>query len=244
MFRAVINFHRPRPAVLALLAALPIAAGVSACGGSSSSNGNGLQSKSADAIVKAAYQAANGLKSVRIAGTMSKGGTNVGLNLKMVAGVGAQGTISQQGKSFQLVVDHKTLYINAGRAFWTAYTNAAIAKLMEGKWLRASTTGSYSSFASFGDIHSLFGSVLTQHGKLAKGAVKTIRGVKAIGIRDTTQGGTLYVALTGKPYPLEIVGAGSGTQGSLQFTDFNSSLTITAPKHSVDLKALTAQAAG
>ena len=222
--------------VRALAVALALALGIGACGGSS---GNGLQSKTPDAILKASTKAANSLRSVHISGSMNKGGTQVGLDLRLLAGVGVKGTLSEQGKSFQLVVEHGTVYINASPAFWTAQANATVARLMKGKWLKAAASGSYASFAQFSSIRDIIGAIANHHGKLVKTATRTVRGTKAIGLRDLKQGGILYVALTGKPYPLEITNAG-GTHGTgrVTFSDFNASLTIKPPRGALDLKQL------
>jgi hypothetical protein len=222
--------------VRALVTALALALGIAACGGSS---GNGLESKTPDAILKAATKAASSLHSVHIAGSMTKGGTQIALDLHLLAGVGVKGSLSEQGKSFQLVVEHGTVYINASPAFWTAQANATVARLMKGKWLKATATGSYASFAQFASIRDIIGAIANHHGKLEKTGTRTVRGTKAIGLRDVTQGGIMYVALTGKPYPLELTNSGGkhGT-GKVTFSDFNGALTIKPPRDALDLQQL------
>jgi hypothetical protein len=229
--------------VRALIIALTLALGVAACGGSSS--GNGLESKSAAVILKDTTQAADSLRSVHIAGSMTKSGTHVSLDLHLLAGVGVRGSMSEQGKSFQMVVDHGTAYINASPAFWTAEANATVARLMKGHWLKTVTTGSYASLAQFASIRSIIGAITNKHGKVVKTATRTVNGVKAIGLRDSTQGGILYVALTGKPYPLELTNSGATHgAGNVTFSDFNGSVSITPPKNALDLQQLQKLAGG
>lgn len=78
--------------------------------------------------------------------------------------------------------------------------------------------------------------VLEQHGSLTKGSTATVAGQKAIAVHDA-KNGTLYVATTGKPYPLKITGK-SSSGGQVSFIQFNQKFTIAAPKHSVNAAQL------
>jgi hypothetical protein len=227
---------RNRAAILVVT--LLIAAGVVACGGSSGGSSNGIASKSADAIATATASAAESAKSAAVSGSISQSGTNVGLDLKMVAGVGATGWISEQGKRLNLVLDHSALYINAGAAFWRAFANPSAASLLQGKWLKTPATGTYASLAKLGTLSDFFHQVFGHHGTLAKTAQKSINGIKAIGLRDTKQGGVLYVATSGKPYPVELNGNTGSGGGKLSFSGVGSAFKITPPKHSISLAQL------
>lgn len=222
------------PAAIAVT--VSVALGVAACGGGS--NGNGVQSKSPAAIIRATTGAAESLKSVHVDGSFTQGASTIGMNLRMVAGTGAIGSMSQQGRGFRLVLLHNTLYIDADASFWRAYGNAAAAALLKGRWLRTPATGSYASIAQIGNLRGFFRHVFGQHGTLSKTPVRTIAGTRAVGLTDTTQGGTLYVATTGKPYPLELTNGAGKTTGKLSFTSFNQPVRITAPKGSISLAQL------
>jgi hypothetical protein len=225
----------------ALAVALLLAAGVAACGGSSggSSSGNGIAAKSPDAIAAAATKAAEAAKSVEVAGSLTQDGTTVALDLKMVAGSGATGWLTEQGKRFNMVLAGKTLYINAGKPFWTAFANAAAAKLLEGKWLKTPATGSYASVAKLGNLQTFFKQVFGHHGTLAKTATKTVNGVKVVGLRDAKQGGVLYIATTGKPYPIELHGdTGGSGGGKLTFSGYGTAFKIAPPSNAISLTQL------
>jgi hypothetical protein len=234
---------RPRSAAT-LGAALLLAIAVGACGG----GGGGLASKPPATILRESSRAAGSLRSVHIAGTISKNGTLVGLDLRLRAGVGAEGWVAESSKRIQMVVDRGTVYISAAPSFWTSYGNATVARLMKGRWLKAAATGNYATFAQFGSLRDIFGAMFKQHGRLAKTGTRTIRGTKAIGLRDERQGGVVYVALSGKPYPLELANAGGrgkgSTSGRLTFSDFNAKLTIEPPRHAIDLQQLQKLARG
>lgn len=224
-----------------MLASLLLATGATACGGASGT-GNGLQSKSAAAIIRATTRASESAKSVHVSGSLQQQGTIIALDLKMVAGVGATGRMSDGGKHFAIVLDHSTLYINGGPSFWQAFGNAPVAKLLQGKWLKTPATGDYASIAKFASLRAFFRQIFSQTtGPVAKAAAKTIKGRPTIGVRDLENTGVLYVATTGKPYPVEVDGGTSsktGTTGRLDFTDFNAPVTIRAPKHSISATQL------
>jgi hypothetical protein len=61
-----------------------------------------------------------------------------------------------------------------------------------------------------------------------------------IAVNDVTKGGTLYVATTGKPYPVEIVKTGS-QPGRVDFDHFNESVTLTAPSNAIDIAQFKAR---
>lgn len=226
----------------ALPATLLLAVGVAACGGSNGHGGNGLQSKSAAAIIRATTSASESAKSVHVAGSLDQSGTTIALNLRMVAGVGASGWMSDGGKRFSLVLDHSTLYISGGASFWRAFGNASVAKLLRGKWLKTPATGDYASIAKFASLHEFFRQIFSEtSGPVAKASTKAINGRPTIGVRDTRKTGVLYVATSGKPYPVEIDGANSsssGTTGRLDFTGFNVPVTIRPPKNSISVAQL------
>jgi hypothetical protein len=72
---------------------------------------------------------------------------------------------------------------------------------------------------------------------LSKGTTSTIEGQQAVGVKDVTRGGVLYVATKGTPFPLEITKGGSGG-GKVTFTRWNAPVTVKAPANAVDLGQL------
>ena len=65
-----------------------------------------------------------------------------------------------------------------------------------------------------------------------------MRGHKVIAVNDKSNGGTLYVATTGKPYPIEIVKSGSDG-GRVEFDRFNQPVTLTPPANAIDVSKLS-----
>ena len=58
-----------------------------------------------------------------------------------------------------------------------------------------------------------------------------------VGLTDQTQGGTLYVATSGKPYPVKLAKGGAGG-GTLTFDRWNQPVSITPPANAIDLAQL------
>lgn len=220
---------------------LVLALGVlTGCGSSSSTNN--IASKSATEILSESKAVADSASSVHVSGLIKSGGAPVTIDLNLAAGKGARGEISENGVSFKLILVGGTAYISGSAALYRGLGGGAAAQLLDGKWLKASaTTGDFASFDSLANMTQLINTTLAAHGVLAKGATTTVNGQQAIAITNTSKSGTLYVATTGKPYPVAITKGGSES-GKVIFDNWNQPVTITAPSDSVDLSELKALA--
>jgi hypothetical protein len=205
------------------------------CGGSST---NGVESKSPTEIVSAAQKAAEGAKSVRVAGSVSSAGTKLSLDLQIAQGKGAKGRISEGPLSFELVRVGDSVYIKGSASFYEHFAGGEAAKLLQGKWLQApATSGEFATLGSLTDMHQLLGTVLGEHGSLVKGATSTVDGKKVVAVKDKSKGGVLYVATTGKPYPIQISKSGS-TGGKVTFEEWDAPVSIAAPTGAIDIEKL------
>jgi hypothetical protein len=218
--------RRTRP--LFALAALLLVVAIAGCGGgSSSSSGSGIAGKPPAAILAATKVAADGAKSVHVSGSIVSGNSPITLDMQLLAGKGGRGQLSQDGLSFELI-EH--------------IGGSAAAQLLQGKWLKASATSS--DFASLGqltNLHELLDQTLSDHGALSKGGTKTIKGQQVVGITGKAKDGTLYVAATGKPYPIQIAKSGSSSD-SITFDHWDEPLTLSAPANAIDINALQSAA--
>jgi hypothetical protein len=214
-----------------------VALALAGCG-SSAPSGNGLASKSADAVVAAAKAAATQAATVHISGSTVSGNRPISLNMELVAGKGAKGHLTLGGLGIDIVEVERAFYLRGSAAFYRSVAGAAAARLLQGKWLKApSNSGEFASLAQLTNLSSLLGSALGNHGALTKGAETTVAGRRAIPVRDTTKGGTLFVAATGTPYPLEITKTGS-EGGTVDFTEWNKPVTLTAPAGAINITQL------
>ena len=223
------------------MAALLAAIAVAACGSSSShsttSTSNGIASKSPAQILNSAVAAAESARSVHVSGTLHQQ-SPLGLDLDLVTGKGAAGTISQGAPRFKLIVVGGDFYFQGNRAFWlkAAHSQAAV-QLLLGKWIREPSAGSqFASVSHLTSIKSLMQALVKAHGTLSKGSTTTIAGQPAIALNDSN-GGKLYVATRGKPYPLKLI-AKHSTGGEVTFTQYGSTFTIAAPKKSLNAAQL------
>jgi hypothetical protein len=227
------------------------AAALAGCGiaiagcGSSSSSDNGVAAKTPTQILTATKAAAEGASSVHVAGALVSGGVPLTLDLTLLAGKGGQGRISENGLSFEVITLNGKAYISGSPSFYTHFAGAAAAKLLEGKWLEGSTSsGSLASLAPLTELDKLLDSSLsTRGGTLSKGAKTSVSGQPAIALTESAQHGTLYVATTGKPYPIEITKSGAGG-GTVSFDKWNQQVKLEAPKNVVNLSELQTGAHG
>jgi hypothetical protein len=215
------------------LAALATATG---CGGSSS--GNGIASKSPSQIVAAAKAAADGAATVHIAGSIVSEGKPLGIDMQLLAGKGGRGRITINGLSIQLIRVGSAIYINGSAPFYRHIAGPAAARLLEGKWLKApENSGNFAAFASLTDLGKLFDSALSNHGALARAPGKRLAGQTTVGVRDLSDGGVLYVASSGKPFPVQLEKDGAGG-GRIVFDRWNQPVTLSAPTDAVNINQL------
>jgi hypothetical protein len=228
---------RPRSPARAVLGALLACAVLAGCGGSSSA-GNGIASKSPAQIIAAAKAAADAAATVHIAGTIINEGKPLSIDMELLAGKGGRGRITIEGVSISLIRVGGAVYINGSQAFYRHVAGAAAAQLLQGKWLKApENSGNFASLAQLTELGKLIDTTLGSHGTLARGATTTVDGQKAVAINDVSQGGTLYVATTGSPFPIEIAKRG-GSGGRIVFDRWNQAVTLTAPANAININQL------
>lgn len=222
----------------ALAILLAVAAVLAGCGAGAKPNGEA--SKPALQVVKDAVAAAKTASAVHVSGSIVSGGDRLTIDLHIVAGKGGVGTISEKGLSFQFVRLDDKAYIKGTDAFYRKFAGAATAQLLHDKWLMTDATkGQFAALAELTDVGRLIPQIVDQHEKLANEGEKTVRGKKTVAIADRAKGGTLYVAATGRPYPLEVVKMGGSEPGDVIFDDWNKTVSVTAPKGAIDLSTMS-----
>lgn len=219
-----------RRLALALLAVVAVAG----CGGGAKSNGEAK--KTAEQVIADAQSAAAAATFVHVVGQGADNGSPLKLDLWVGNGK-AKGHLEEAGLGFDVIRIGDVVYIRGGSAFLTKFAGAGAAALLHDKWLKGSaTTGQLASLASLTDKKQFFDGVLGQHGKVENRGETNYHGTKAVEIHDTTQGGSLFVAATGTPYPVAL--EGGKQQGNITFDEWNAGETIEAPKGAVDLSSL------
>jgi hypothetical protein len=213
---------------------------LTSCGGhSKAAKPNGEESKPAKRVLADAKAAAAKASSAHVSGNISSNGTPITLDLSTVRGKGAKGSLSTNGLEFDLVRIGDTAYIRGSDAFYKRFAGPALAQLIHGQWLKSSITNNrFRSLEPLTNLNLLLGKVSANHGKLVNDGKTTYKGQDVVAIRDTSDSSKLYVAATGKPYPLAIVGGKHGQSGSITFDDWNKSVSLSAPSKAIDISSL------
>lgn len=221
--------------VLALTAAL-----LAGCGGhGKAAKPNGEASKPAARVLADAKAAATSARSAHVSGSIVSSGTSISLDLDMARGKGAKGSMSIGGRQFDLVRIGDRAYIHGSDAFWQHYAGAGVAQLLHGKWVKASVTSRrFRSLAPVTSLGLLFARIASSHGKLVNDGKSTYKGQQVVMIRDKSDNSKLYVAATGRPYPVAIVGGKKSQSGAITFGDWNKQVSLTAPKHALAVSQL------
>ena len=223
----------------ALLTAVLLLAG---CGGSSTkttTTANGESAKPAPQVLADAKRAATSASSMHISGHIVSGGTPLTLDLSLARGKGAKGSMSTNGLSFDLVRIGNTLYIRGSDAFYKHFAGPPVAQLLHGKWLKAPAThGQVAELAPVTSAAGLFGKVASSHGKLTNAGETTYHGQKVVEIRDVSDNSKLYVAATGTPYPVALIGGKAAQSGVITFDRWNEPVSLSAPKDALDISKL------
>ncbi len=184
------------------------------------------------AAVAAALKAAT---SVHVSGKITDSGDTVQLDVHYAAS-GGSGYVVESGQRIDLIGTATELYFKAAPAFWQQQLgndpNAnAILALMANKWVKVPPTNSdYADVASLVDKDKFADELLgSPDGPLAKTDGKTIGGIETVGLKDTSEGSVLYIAKSGPPLPIELVGSSGADGGDVTFTDYNQPFTVQAP---------------
>jgi hypothetical protein len=209
---------------------------VAACGGAQS---NGVASKSPNEILAASKAAASSARSVHLSGSLvAESGTPMSVNLELVAGRGASGEISEHAGSFRFIALDGTIYVAGDPAFLRHLGGIPATKLFRGRWLKAPlTTAEFASFSSLTDMGAVLSTLLSSHGALKAVGAGSVHRQKAVAVTNLANGQTVYVATTGKPYPLEVANGGAGG-GQIVFAGWNVISTFPVPADAIDIGPL------
>jgi hypothetical protein len=206
---------------------------LAACGGDS---GNGESAKKGPQVTADAAKALRGAGAAHLIGTGTSDGKSMSLDLHL-QGADAQGSITQGGQKLQVISTGGKVYAQAPLGFWTAQgLPAAAGALGAGRWVIVpSTAGEVLPFT----LDSLAKELeKPSDGTTVEDKVttSTYQGQKVV-VVTSSDGSTVDVAASGKPYPLYSVNKGKDA-GTVTLSDFGKRTTITAPSGALDLNTL------
>jgi outer membrane lipoprotein-sorting protein len=221
--------------LLRALVVLPALALV-ACGGGGGTNG--IEKLSGDKALAKVKADVAGVQSVHAHGTVSQAGKQLQLDVHVAQSKGV-GTLGIGDSHIDMRLVDGTAYVRGDTAAYTAFgATPQEAQLVADKWLKGSSdSGDLSNFSNFLDLKQLFDSLLTPQGTVKTGGTTTVNGQKAFVLIDSSDGGKLYVAETGKALPLRIEKTGTGG-GTIDFSDYDADVSVSAPEGAIDLSQL------
>lgn len=232
-----------------MLVAVLFVAGCGGGGSGGSTQTSDLATKPAGQVVQEAAKAAEDASSFHISGQIHSasgllGAQGIGVDLSVVRGKGATGSITIGGGELDLIVTGSSGYLRASADVWTKLAKqsgggagAAFAgQLFGGKWVKfPANNKQFGSLTDPTNTKSLFKSLTSSHGRLVNKGETTYKGQSVVAIQDTTKGGMLYVAASGTPYPVALTKLAGKQGGAITFDKWNEPVSLAAPKGALDL---------
>jgi hypothetical protein len=223
----------------ASLLAVTTAASVSACASSSSST-SALAGLSPDQIVQKSVADLKTASGVRITGSVVSSGQHIAVNLTDVAAKGCQGTIglaapaTSSSKAVSGTADiietGSTVYMKLSNSFFTsAGLPASDFAEVSGKYIKLASGSNLASFAQLCNPSTMSGAFAKEDTGFVKSGTATVGGQPTLIFKQpkNPSNGTVYISESATPQILRI--AGPAGQGSIDFSDYNATATITAP---------------
>lgn len=193
--------------------------------------------ESANQYVLAAGKALGSARSLRISGSIRESSGSEVVNLVIYSDNDLNGSLTIAGHLVDMTRIGETDYYRAPPAFWESAGKlpATLAKSLAPDWISLPNSSSDGMGTSF-DFAGLVSSFESDPGLTLVGHQK-VDGHTAVGVK-TKNGDVLWVAASGKPYPISDVRPGTGTgSGTLTFSGWNAFKLPTAPKKSYALSS-------
>jgi hypothetical protein len=210
-----------------------------ACGSSSSST-SALAGLSPDQIVQKSVADLKAASSVRISGKVVNSGQTIALDLTDVAAKGCQGTIglaapaTSSSKAVSgtanIIEADSIVYMKLSNSFFTsAGLPASEFSQVSGKYIKLASGSNLASFAQLCNPSTLSTAFAKEDTGFVKAGTTTINGQPTLGFKQpkNPSNGTVYISESATPQIFRIVGPPG--QGSIDFSDYNAPVTITAP---------------
>ena len=173
-------------------------------------------------------------RSVHLNGTLYSGGA---LKIDLVAfgnGDLAGFMTGPLGNTLHLIIVSGKTYLESNASFWEKWFKVRRSRpTSSSTWILSSTSSGSSSGLS---IKSAF--EFSSTAKLSSAGKSIIAGQSVVGVRDAT-GKTLWVASTGKGYPVALTTVSSGKNYTVTFSHWNADNLPTPPKKVVPISSIT-----
>jgi len=201
--------------------------------------GTGCGGGSGDGLFSDSISAAKAASAFHMSGHVTGSGERIGLDMTVVKGKGATGSMTVNGEKVDLLIVGTDTYMKAGAGFWKKVggkSGSDAAQMFEGRWIKfKSADPQFKALARIASV-SIFDK-LPDSGYTDVGTFRSTTYKQKVTALDVSNG-RLFVAATGTPYPVALVQTGSsGTtaSGTISFDNWNKSVTLTPPRGAIDL---------
>jgi hypothetical protein len=205
-------------------------------GGDGKPADNGLASQAPARIGAAVVDAFRQAPSFRVVAsvTSAKGDASTSYDLLVTASA-AQGTVTTDGRTAQIIKIGDDTYIKAPKSYYQADGQSPAADLLADRWVLVTRAQAdvYRYFDRSGLALSLDGYVSALGTAVTTTTLGGARSVLVTG----PDGTRLWAAGTGRPYPLRLELAG-GEAGRLDFSGYGGKATISRPTGAVEAAKL------
>ncbi|MFD4995736.1 hypothetical protein [Streptomyces buecherae] len=234
--------------VLAATACVVAVLGLTGCGDDNKSDKasqepkNELADLSAQQISDKAKEALLGATSLRIKMDQGTGAESLKINLALDKKGNCNGTIGDaQGASSELIKADTKVWMKPNAKFWTqpdvgGKEGEAAAELFKDRYIHGTTDDEMlKDNADMCNLSAMQASIKSDSdpkGKLTKGEPTKLGNqlvVPLTGPGDEGGKQTMYVAATGKPYPLKISVVGGNEPGTVELNDYEKPVDTTPP---------------
>lgn len=229
-----------RSRLLVLLGAALVSVSLVGCGSESErvvpvANPPAASTLTAEQILAEAQRSLAQASSVRVTGDFREAGRPVKLDMRILAGDRATGTVVADGSTVELRRLGDQLFVKGDDKFLAALGPKAQAT--KGKWLVGPIAQADRGLANLTDLERFAQGLTPGQGKLTKEPVRQIAGQPAVGVLSAI-GARVYVADRGTPFPLRVERIGE-LMGSLDYGDYNAVVDVPRPEPTVELATVT-----
>ncbi|MFN2581328.1 MAG: hypothetical protein ABR498_01135 [Candidatus Dormibacteria bacterium] len=233
--------------LIALAAIVAIAA--AGCGGS------GEGDKSSSQILQDAAAAVKGSNSFHVNASVSSSNGQATFDIKVAAAGTVTGTLTIGGSTANFVIVNGNTYFQ-GKAFFTQFGGAAAGDLVGDNWVlipssqASSATQGLTTFTDTSKLSSCFSSLAGNPYTKSNGSTNG----ESVVMLQSSQGYTIDIASSARPYPVQITGSGNANLGSacggagstsgnagsgtINFDGWGQSFTVTPPPNPIDFSSV------
>lgn len=187
---------------------------------------NGIDRLEPDAALEEAIQAMDATGSYRVKGTTMSGSE---INIRFKVGAGSRGKLKTDGGTVKIRSVDDQLLVSGDAEQLSEEIGEDIDDTIGDKWLLMDPNTA-SVFEIFASGEAFAEAVLGAQGPGEVTSVKDVDEQPAVGLVFPETGGTLWVAASGKPYPLRFEEEGATAErGVLKFSDFGEKVKLKLP---------------